>query len=194
MVVSNNRTQPHTATNPEKAIPVQALNQTADDAKSDSELSSLLDEPQPPKKKRGSRSISDKPEMSRNPVKKSQAKSKSTPDADDEVKKLQGWLLKCGVRKQWKKELARCSTEKEKIRHLRDMLADVGMSGRFSEDKARKIKEQREFEQEMADIKEGAMAWGRGTEIEEESTPRRRRLQPKGLQDILEIPGLDDSE
>jgi hypothetical protein len=55
----------------------------------------------------------------------------------------------CGVRKVWAKLFAGLS-EREQISELKKILSDLGMTGKLSLDKARQIKEQREFDQELS--------------------------------------------
>ena len=40
------------------------------------------------------------------------------------------------------------------------MLADIGMGGRYSNEKARKIKEERELAADLEAVQQGAKAWG----------------------------------
>ena len=120
---------------------------------SESSLSSLIDEA--PKRKRKSKEPS---------AQKSKGGSKPaanvSPD-EAEVKKLQGHLVKCGVRKIWGIELKPCGDDpRAKIRHLKRMLKDIGMDGRFSEAKAREIKERRELEADLEAVTEMDTYWG----------------------------------
>ena len=108
------------------------------------------------------------------------------PDAE-EIKRLQSWLIKCGIRKMWGRELKDCTTAKAKIRHLKEMLADAGMTGRFSAEKAKQIREARELQADLMAVQEGAKRWGNEDEQEEEETKPRRRLA-RGLE------GLDFSD
>ncbi|KAL7619670.1 hypothetical protein AAE478_010211 [Parahypoxylon ruwenzoriense] len=118
---------------------------------SSSELSSVLDEPLP-KKKRKSREPKGAP-------KSKQTKELSGDDA--EIKKLQGQLVKCGVRKIWGIELKKYGDDgKAKIRHLRGMLRDIGVDGRFSEAKAKEIKERRELMADLEAVTEMNRNWG----------------------------------
>lgn len=102
-----------------------------------------------------------------------------TPD-EAEIKRLQGWLVKCGIRKLWHRELAAYDNPKAKIRHLKDMLKDAGMDGRYSVEKARAIKEQRELAADLEAVTEGAKIWGHeGDDKDEEESeaqdkPKRR--------------------
>ncbi|KAI0506350.1 hypothetical protein F5B22DRAFT_650741 [Xylaria bambusicola] len=128
-----------------------AIKPTVDD--SDSSLSSVLDEP-PPKKRKGRGAAKEAP-------KSKQSTSKEATGDEIEIKKLQGQLVKCGVRKIWGIELKKYGGDgKAKIRHLRNMLRDVGMDGRFSEAKAREIKERRELIGELEAVNEMNELWG----------------------------------
>nr|CEG04223.1 unnamed protein product [Fusarium clavum] len=111
----------------------------------ESELSDVLDEPPKPKRKK-----KEKKEGASKPAKAPKAAAKKSSVSDDpnteEIKRLQGYLVKCGVRKLWHNELKQYGDDaKAKIRHLKKMLSDVGMDGRFSEAKAREIKERHKW-------------------------------------------------
>ena len=182
-----------------KTAPKSQKSQASPDIKGDiseSELSSLIDEP-PPKKKRQKKSPSNKPtraEKSAKPAKAKPSKSKDLKDLDPqevEIKRLQGWLVKCGIRKLWHKELAPYDTSRAKVNHLKDMLKDVGMDGRYSVEKASKIKEQRELAAELDAVQEGAKRWGQVDSNEEGRKPRRLA---RGFKDLALIRGDDDGE
>lgn len=143
-------------------------------AESESEMSVVRDEP--PKRKK-------KDTVSRKNVAKSSGISKAgkrpEPSAEpnaEEIKRLQGWLVKCGVRKLWGKELAPYETPKLKIRHLRDLLSQIGMTGRFSAEKAKQIREEREIRADLEDVQQGAKLWGTEETGEVGSVRPRRRL------------------
>ncbi|KAF8440607.1 hypothetical protein BGX38DRAFT_1206023 [Terfezia claveryi] len=134
---------------------------------SESEMSEVLDITS--KKKRQRTADTSKPRTtSKATTIKASAKGRpkkskeATPvDADTEkIKELQGWLIKCGVRRLWGKELAKLPSAKEKINHLKGMLVDIGMTGRYSNDRARKIKEERELAADLEAVQQGAKAWG----------------------------------
>lgn len=134
--------------------------ETGDTGDSSSELSSVLDNP-PPKKKTK--------RASKEPTAKKASKGAAAADDgtlspdEAEIKKLQGQLVKCGVRKIWGIELKKYAGDaKAKIRHLRDMLREIGMDGRFSEAKAREIKERRELAAELEAVNEMNDLWGVG--------------------------------
>ncbi|OBT89971.1 hypothetical protein VE02_01568 [Pseudogymnoascus sp. 03VT05] len=130
----------------------ETANHAAED--SDSALSVLIDEP-PKRSKSGSKSA--KPSTSKTPK-----PAAAVSPADAEIKTLQSQLVKCGIRKIWQFELKDYGDDsKAKIRHLKGMLKEVGMEGRFSEARAREIKEMRELAQDVEAVTEGAKLWGK---------------------------------
>ncbi|RMZ85428.1 hypothetical protein DV737_g757, partial [Chaetothyriales sp. CBS 132003] len=167
-------------------------------AVSDSDLSVLLDEEPAAKKKQGKRKNSrDKPKQPKQPKqpKHSAPKAKAAEDQDPdqaEIKRLQGWLVKCGIRKVWAKELSAYDTAKAKIRHLRDMLSDVGMTGRFSIEKANRIKENREMAADIEAIKQGEERWGAGDQDVPADSGRPARKLVRGSQHLQFL--SDDGE
>ncbi|KAI5270577.1 hypothetical protein E4T47_06094 [Aureobasidium subglaciale] len=148
----------------------------------ESEMSVVLDEPPPKKARRKSTSSTATKTKPQPKAKASKVAAKpakeETPD-EAEIKRLQGWLVKCGVRKMWFKELAPYDTPKAKIKHLKEMLKDAGMDGRYSEPKAKAIKERRELEADLEAVQEGAKQWGNegdsGEDDESEAAPRPQR-------------------
>lgn len=163
----------------------------AKDGASDSEMSVLIDD-SPVKNKRQKKST-EKKEPKGAKAKPKAAKATKTDDDPDaaEIKRLQGWLVKCGLRKVWGKELANCDTAKEKIKHLKGMLNDVGMTGKYSVEKAAKIKEQREFAKDLEAIQAGNEAWG---EVETSNTGRPRRRAARPVQPVIQDIGIEDSD
>ncbi|KAK2693979.1 hypothetical protein QWA68_007632 [Fusarium oxysporum] len=124
------------------------------------EYSDVIDEPVKPKRKK-----KEKKEAGSKPAKDTKVAAKKVTTSDDpnteEIKRLQGQLTKCGVRKLWHIELKKYGDDaKAKIRHLRKMLTDIGMDGRFSEAKAREIKERRELLAEVESAQEMSALWG----------------------------------
>ena len=158
---------------------------------SESEMSVVLDEDTKPKAKRQSGG-SEKPKP-----KKSSGSKASKPDfpADpdtEEIKRLQGWLVKCGIRKMWHKELQPYDTTKAKIRHLKYMLSDAGMTGRYSTEKASQIREERELKADLEAVQAGNKQWGKaGSEDEGIGRPKRRLA--RGLES-LDFLNDDDGE
>ena len=60
----------------------------------------------------------------------------------------QSFVTACGVRKVWSKELKDMS-EREQISRVKQILADLGMTGRLSVEKAKSIRAKRELAQEL---------------------------------------------
>lgn len=157
---------------------------------SESELSEVLDEP--PARRKGRQK--DKPAAKAKTTSKTSSKSSKSSTAKDkdltpdeaEVKRLQGWLIKCGIRKLWHRELASYDSSKAKIKHLKDMLKDAGMDGRYSVEKASAIKEQRELAADIEAVKEGNKQWGHdpGSDEEAEERPAKRRAAASRLVDF----------
>lgn len=160
--------------------------ETGEGAESDSEMSIVLDEP-PKRKKKDALLVKAKTSGT------SKAGKRSEPPAEpnaEEIKRLQGWLVKCGVRKLWSKELAPYETPKLKISHLRDMLSKIGMTGRFSAEKAKQIREERELKADLEEVQEGAKLWGKEESWEDGSVKPRRRL----ARSFLELGFLNSDE
>ena len=191
------------AENVDATEPNGKANPAADDDGDESDMSVLVDEP-PAKKKRQSKSSSPKAKSKKAAAgakKTTAAKPKATgkelsPD-DEEIKRLQGWLVKCGLRKIWSKELTSCDAPKAKITHLKSMLTDAGMTGRYSAEKAKQIKEARELRAEIEAANEFNEQWGKegdGNGDEDESEVEEKvvetktrpggRTLPKGLVDF----------
>jgi hypothetical protein len=59
-------------------------------------------------------------------------------------------VVACGVRKIWKKEFADLDTPSGQIKRLKEILKDLGMTGRLTLEKAKAIKAEREFAQELS--------------------------------------------
>ncbi|KAI6013533.1 hypothetical protein EDC04DRAFT_691182 [Pisolithus marmoratus] len=108
----------------------------------ESELSSLIDEP--PKKQRKKQGESD----SRTSKRGKKAKE-LLPKDEATVSKLKAIVVACGVRKVWKKEFQGLDRPKQQINRLHEILAELGMTPRYTMEKARDIKRKREFDQEL---------------------------------------------
>ncbi|KAL4980624.1 hypothetical protein BDW66DRAFT_124422 [Aspergillus desertorum] len=148
--------------------------QTAEAADSESEMSVVIDEePQPKRQRQKSTGATQAKGKKKAPTK---VKDAGVDPNQAEIKRLQGWLIKCGIRKMWARELAPYDTPKAKIKHLKDMLKDVGMEGRYSLEKARQIKEERELRKDLEMVQEGAKRWGKDTADDDSDSGRRRRL------------------
>ncbi|PYH89185.1 hypothetical protein BO71DRAFT_403278 [Aspergillus ellipticus CBS 707.79] len=160
---------------------------------SESEMSVVLDEePKPKPTRKRQKSAEAAPRKGK---KQAPAKGKDA-DADPnqaEIKRLQGWLVKCGIRKMWARELAPYDSPKAKIKHLKDMLKDAGMEGRYSAEKASRIREERELKADLELVQEGAKRWGKGSGEENEegddSAPKRRLNRGRKSLAFLESEG-----
>ncbi|GAB1317915.1 hypothetical protein MFIFM68171_08125 [Madurella fahalii] len=134
------------------------------DNDSSSELSSVIDDSPPPRKGKGkSKGAAAAPSRSKGKGATSSAAGGADVSPDEaQIKLLQSQLAKCGVRKVWAFEFKKRGddTPKAKIKRLKEMLAEVGMTGRFSEAKAREIKEMRELQADLQDVMQGEKSWG----------------------------------
>ncbi|KAJ8516518.1 hypothetical protein ONZ45_g6189 [Pleurotus djamor] len=110
---------------------------------SESEMSVLFDEP--PKPKRAAKSSTSKTKVSRA---KAASGSKLTKD-EETIKKLKSFVVACGVRKVWSKVFADIERPSQQISKLKEILAELGMTGRLSIEKAKAIREKRELAQEL---------------------------------------------
>lgn len=166
---------------------------------SDSELSVLIDEEPPPKKKRKGSSAAAEKRGRKPSAPKAKATDADINDPDQaEIKRLQGWLVKCGIRKLWGKELKSYESSKAKIKHLKEMLADAGMTGRYSIEKASQIKEARELKADIEAVKEGAERWGKeknakGADVDSDGRTKPKKRLVRGAQ-VLDFLSSDGEE
>ncbi|CAG8797260.1 15643_t:CDS:2, partial [Gigaspora rosea] len=92
----------------------------------------------------------------------------SNNDDEKTIKELKAFILKCGVRKVWSRELAGCDSISSQINRLNKILSDLGITGRPTLEKCKKVRQRRELEAELNsmdvgniisdDIKEGRKA------------------------------------
>ncbi|KAL2865855.1 putative transcriptional regulator [Aspergillus lucknowensis] len=152
---------------------------------SESEMSVVLDEEHEHKTKRQrpKKSAGGLPGKTKKKA-PTKAKDADTDPNQAEIKRLQGWLIKCGIRKMWARELAPYETPRAKIKHLKDMLKDAGMEGRYSVEKARQIKEERELREDLELVQEGAKRWGREEEGAGSDGAQPRRRLNRGLKSL----------
>lgn len=150
---------------------------------SESEMSVVLDEAPPKKQRKKSTSTDSKAKAKpKAKPKTTKAAAKATKDEtpdEAEIKRLQGWLLKCGIRKQWSRILAQYDAPKAKIKHLKEMLKDAGMDGRYSEQKANAIKERRELEADLEAVQQGNKQWGNEEDSGEDGESEEAETAPK---------------
>ncbi|KAI9458425.1 hypothetical protein BJY52DRAFT_1186904 [Lactarius psammicola] len=141
-----------------------------DKNKSDSEVSSLVDEPRKKKSRRKSASSdTGKPKAkstrSKKPV---QSLSKE----EETIKELKTLVRACGVHKIWAKELNGLDLDSQII-HIRKILRDLGMKGRMSMEQATRIRDRREFAQELDDVQRFGRAIAAGKPFETDGTSKR---------------------
>lgn len=161
---------------------------------SDSEMSEVLDEVPEAKGRKRKSGLGKTSAKKTETLKRKKSSEQSTDPDAEEIKRLQGWLIKCGIRKMWYRELAPYDNSKAKIRHLKELLADAGMTGRYSVEKADQIKEARELQADLEAVQEGAKHWGKAeTKGEDETSGRPKRRLARGLQE-LDFLNDDDGE
>jgi hypothetical protein len=171
---------------------------TVNDEASDSDLSSLIDEAPAPKSRSKNKKFDPRSKGGGKGKKAAAVKPKKSQDDDDpdqaEIKRLQMWLGKCGIRKVWGAYLKPYETPKAKIGHLKSMLSDVGMAGRYSEAKAQQIKESRELAADLEAVQEMDQRWGANeSEGDEDSKPRGRLVHGAKAYDFLSSDGEETS-
>lgn len=155
-------------------------------------MSVLIDEEPKPKRSRKSATTEPKSKTTKGTKGKKAPQQPLDPESE-EIKRLQGWLVKCGIRKMWFKELAPFDSGKAKIKHLKAMLTDAGMSGRYSDAKAEQIKEERELRADLEAVQQGDKLWGQAATEEDPNTGRPKRRLAKGLEE-LDFLNDDDGE
>ena len=179
---------------------VPAPNDGIREGDGDSDMSDVIDDSPKPKKprKRKSRPDEAKPKLPKKAKEPKKGKEQETDPDTMEIKRLQGWLVKCGIRKMWFRELAPYTTPKAKIRRLKEMLADAGMTGRYSIEKANEIREARELQADLQEVQAREKQWGMGGSEgeageEEVEAKRPKRRLARGLQN-LDFLNDDDGE
>lgn len=65
------------------------------------------------------------------------------------ITSTQSFVVACGVRKVWSKVFEGLDTPAQQIKKVKEILNELGMTGRSSLEKARAIREKREFAQEL---------------------------------------------
>ncbi|KAJ5768445.1 hypothetical protein N7533_001028 [Penicillium manginii] len=163
---------PEASDPPDEELKSTETNEEVTKDDSGSEMSVVFDEEPKPAPKRQKTTGAPK-------EKKKAAPKAKDDDADPdqaEIKRLQGWLVKCGIRKMWWR-----------------MLEDAGMKGRYSLDKARQIRDERELKADLEQIQQGAKDWGKtsGDEGEggEGEVPQRRAARGRQALAFLESDG-----
>ena len=62
---------------------------------------------------------------------------------------IQSFVVACGVRKAWSKEFKDLDEPSLQINRLKEILSNLGMTGRMTLEQAKNIKAKREFAQEL---------------------------------------------
>ncbi|RGB25805.1 hypothetical protein C1646_442614 [Rhizophagus diaphanus] len=91
----------------------------------------------------------DKPRNKKRKTEKAPLTKPTTEKNEKRIKALKASINKCGVRKNWSKELADCDTDSKKIKKLKKILEDLGVKGRPTLEKCKKVKKNRELEAEL---------------------------------------------
>ncbi|KAJ2089937.1 hypothetical protein IW138_003067 [Coemansia sp. RSA 986] len=106
---------------------------------------------------------------------KSSSSSKSiSAGSKTSIDNLKSYVNKCGLRKVWSKELAGMNGAQQ-IRHLKKILEDLGMEGRPTVEKCKKIKAKRELQAELAAMNQDNVIDGIDETPEQEALLRNRR-------------------
>jgi hypothetical protein len=164
------------------------------DNNDESELSSVIDESPKLNMKKKATNVGAKKKSTSKKVRSKADKSLHLDPDDEEIRRLKNWLLKCGIRKMWVRELQSCDTAQAKIRHLKQMLSEAGMTGRYSTEKASQIRELRELRADLEAVQAGARQWGKTDEGDgEDEVTRPRRKVVRGLEG-LDFLDDDDGE
>ncbi|KAF8645056.1 hypothetical protein AX16_008114 [Volvariella volvacea WC 439] len=116
-----------------------------EDEKSESEMSVLIDEP-PKSRTKSKKALPEE-------KKKRGKKAAVTLSKDEEtIKRLKSLVLACGIRKVWSKVFHGLDQPSQQIKKLKEILSELGMTGRMSLEQAKAIREKRELEQEIQDV------------------------------------------
>ncbi|KAH9832648.1 uncharacterized protein C8Q71DRAFT_910143 [Rhodofomes roseus] len=145
---------PSAADTKQDSVPSYDLPVTVADSgyKSESEMSVLIDEP--PKRGRKKGKDADSKKSAKEPkARKSRQPAKELSKDEETIKRLKSFVVACGVRKQWAREFKDIDRPSDQIRRLKQILSDLGMTGRMSLEQAKAIREKREFAQELEDVK-----------------------------------------
>ncbi|CAG8627580.1 11521_t:CDS:10 [Paraglomus brasilianum] len=108
----------------------------SDNGLSESDLSSVIDDKPAPRKRRKN-------------TQSGKEKVAHEDDKDDTtIKNLKSYVLKCGVRKVWSRELKNLS-KKQQVSHLKSILNELGVHGRPTVEKCLQVRRTRELQAEL---------------------------------------------
>ncbi|KAI9506800.1 hypothetical protein BX070DRAFT_10170 [Coemansia spiralis] len=135
------------------------------------------------------------------PVSSKRVKSSGTSSAklskgnEATIANLKSYINKCGLRKIWAKELAGMSGA-EQIRHLKQILDDLGMEGRPTLEKCKKIKDKRDLQAELDAMDQDNIIDKFGNKSLQDDIPRKRRsvAQKKVAYNVDQISDSEEGE
>ncbi|PVG03134.1 hypothetical protein CPB86DRAFT_749202 [Serendipita vermifera] len=154
----------------------------------DSDLSVLEDE-SPVKnkasKQKGKAKEKDKVKSKKEKDTKPKAKDdKKTESNEEQIKRLKGFVVACGVRKRWNKEFEGMEDQpKKQIAHLKGILEGLGMNGRMSMEKAKAIRAKRELAEELDEVVQFEARRGVGKENEKSKRKGTGKVDPESSED-----------
>ncbi|KAF7965376.1 hypothetical protein HWV62_44099 [Athelia sp. TMB] len=124
--------------------------------RSDSEMSVLIDATPIKRKDKGKGNADKKPDKApkskktSEPAKSKKASKPGLTKDEEAVKRLKSYVNACGVRKVWAKEFQNLDKPSQQIKRVKEILAELGMDGRPSMEKAKLTEEDvRSFEQSI---------------------------------------------
>lgn len=122
-----------------------------DGVKSESMISASLDEARHRKKERRITNQESRGKSAQ--TKKAKKPTSSLSKNEATIKRLKSFVAACGVRKVWSKVFENIDVPAQQIKMLREILAELGMTGRLSLEQAKRIKENRELAKELEDVR-----------------------------------------
>jgi hypothetical protein len=121
------------------------------------------------------------------PTKAGARKTKTKPKARNNAKtlvKLKAFVLQCGVRKIWKRELEGLD-ERESIKKVRSILQQLGVEGAPTAEKCEKIRDKRELAEDIQALDPNK------TLLQRERRPRRHQMSLESSNEECCKPRLD---
>ncbi|KAG1375978.1 hypothetical protein G6F61_008001 [Rhizopus arrhizus] len=111
---------------------------------------------------------------------------------EETIKRLKGFINKCGVRKVWSRELAGCNSARAEINRLQTILKELGVEGRPSNEKCQAVKRERELKKEFESLDTSNII--KDDDEEEESNSRRTRRRNATQKRNYKLDELSESE
>ncbi|KAJ2539085.1 hypothetical protein EV175_006387 [Coemansia sp. RSA 1933] len=143
-------------------------------------------------------SIKRKPTETQSPPKPKRAKATSankdiSAGSKTTIDNLKSYVNKCGLRKVWSKELIGMNAAQQ-IRHLKKLLEELGMEGRPTVEKCKKIKAKRELQAELAAMNEDDIINDLNDASEQEDLSSRKRRSVARKEISYNVDQVSDSE